>query len=222
MKEHSYKNELASLRKFYADLLEKYGNSAQAVQHKDRVSQERRMEILVEVGELRSAKILDFGCGTGHLLNFMQKENDFVGEYVGYDISPEMIATAQQVFSLGRFEQRDVLAEGIPEKFDYVLVNGTFNNRLEENWGLMTSLLKALFPHTRIALAFNVLSTYVDFLNPGNFYVSPSQIFKFCKEELSPCVTLRHDYQTKPGIVPFEFTVYVYQTEIEPRKELHV
>lgn len=222
MSEHPYKSDLSRLTQFYSKLLEEHGDSPQAVQHKDRQSQELRMKILAEVGDLRLAKILDFGCGAGHLLAFMRENLGFAGEYVGYDLSAELVRVAQGKFPQSRFEQRDILAQGVPEDFDYVVINGVFNNVVSDNWGLMTELLGRLFPRTRKALAFNALSTYVDFLNPGNFYVSPEKIFRFCKERLSPCVTLRHDYLTRPGVVPFEFTVYVYRTDVEPRKQLNV
>ena len=222
MSDHPYQNDLSQLSQFYSRLFREHGDSPQAVQHKDLQSQELRMKILTEVGDLGSAKILDFGCGVGHLLSFMRENLGFAGEYVGYELSEEMVRVARKKFPESRFERRDILAQGVPEEFDYVVINGVFNNVVSDNWGLMTELLGRLFPRTRKAMAFNALSTYVDFFNPGNFYVSPEKIFRFCKEQLSPCVTLRHDYFTKPGIVPFEFTMYVYRTDIEPRKQLSV
>jgi len=218
MKYHTFQQEIAVLNQHYSKLLQEHKDTPQGVQWGDRQTQERRMEILTQVGDLSSAKVLDFGCGTGHLLTFLRQHLGFTGEYIGYDISAEMIATSQNKFQGIKFDQRDVLAEGAPENFDYILINGVFNNRVSDNWGLMTALLKQLFSHTRYALAFNALSTYVDYFDADLFYVSPEKIFRFCKEELSPCVTFRHDYLIKPGIVPFEFTVYVYTTEIEPRK----
>lgn len=220
MADHPFQRDLSLLRQHYSRLLKEHGDSPQGVQWTDRQTQELRMAILTEIGDLRSAKVLDFGCGTGHLLAFMQRHLAFTGEYVGYDLSAEMIATAQKKFPGARFEQRDILAEGVPEDFDFVLISGVFNNRIGDNWGLMTSILRCLFPHTRKGLAFNALSTYVDFFDPGLFYVSPEKVFRFCKEQLSPCVCLRHDYLIKPGIIPFEFTIYVYRTEVKPRKEL--
>ncbi|MEH1980019.1 MAG: class I SAM-dependent methyltransferase [Nostoc sp.] len=217
---HNFQEEISLIKQHYSNLFQQHGDTPHAVQWADRKTQERRMEILVQSGDLSSMKILDFGCGTGHLLTFLQKELEFTGEYIGYDLSEEMIKFAQNKFHKYKFEQRDVLSEGIPEDFDYILINGVFNNRLNDNWGIMTALLKTLFSHTRCVLAFNALSSYVDYFNDGLFYVNPDQVFRFCKEELSPCVTLRHDYLIKPETVPFEFTVYVYNVKIKPRKIL--
>ncbi|KGF72808.1 hypothetical protein DO97_04900 [Neosynechococcus sphagnicola sy1] len=171
------------------------------------------MEILLQIGELRTCKVLDFGCGTGHLLTLLKSKLNFHGEYVGYDISPEMITIARQKFPDIKFEQRNILTDGIPETFDYIFASGVFNNQLTDNWGWMTTLLTKLFSHTRIGVAFNALSTYVDYYESNLFYVSPEEVFRFCKSELSPCVTIRHDYQLKPGVIPFEFSVYVYRCD---------
>ena len=220
MSSHSFKAELSAISEHYSHLLKNHGNSAPAVQWTDRETQERRLAILTEVGDLRSAKVLDFGCGLGHLLMFMRRELAFTGEYVGYDLSARMIAAAREKFPGSRFERRDILGEGVPEDFDYILISGVFNNYVAGGWDLMTSLLLSLFQHVRKAIAFNALSTYVDFFDPGLFYVNPERIFRFCKEQLSPSVCLRHDYLIKPGVVPFEFSMYVYKTDLESRKHL--
>jgi len=214
---HAFAADIAQLSRHYSELLATHGDSPQAVQYRDAASHERRFEILTEVADLRSAKILDFGCGTGHLLGFLRSRHGFAGEYVGYDISEQMVATARQKFSGVRFEVRDVLADGIPEEFDYVFVNGVFNNLIGDNWGFLTAILHRLFRQTRRAVAFNALSTYVDYFDAGLYYVEPEAVFRFCKEHLSPCVNLRHDYLVKPAAPPFEFTVYAYRTEVALR-----
>lgn len=215
---NSFQTDLASIEEHYSNLLVIHGDSAAAVQWRDQITQERRFEILTQVGNLHNAKVLDFGCGTGHLLHFLRSQLHFNGEYVGYDLSHNMIAAARQKFPEARFEQRNILTEKLSEDFDYVLISGVFNNIASDNWGLMTTLLKQLFQHTKKGLAFNALSTYVDYFDPHLFYVNPEEVFRFLKEYLSPCVTLRHDYQIKPGVIPFEFSAYIYSVELEPKK----
>jgi SAM-dependent methyltransferase len=212
--------DLARIQHHYAQLLREHGDTARAAAWRDRQSQERRMAILAQVGDLRSAKILDFGCGTGHLLAFLRSEVDFRGEYVGYDLSPDLVARARRKFRGARFERRNILSEGVPEDFDYVLISGVFNQRLGDNWRPMRGILRQLFAHCRKALAFNALSTYVDFFDPRLFYVSPERVFRYCKQKLSPRVCLRHDYLVKDGVLPFEFAVYVYRSELEPGNAL--
>jgi SAM-dependent methyltransferase len=209
-------DDLDQLARHYGQLVREHGDSPQAGQWADLITQERRLDVLMGVGDLRRARVLDLGCGTAHLLT-MLRARDFAGEYVGYDISEEVVAHARRKFPGVRFDRRNVLADGLGEPFDYVFLSGLFNNRLPDNWGFMTALLRAAFDGTRVALAFNNLSTYVDFFDPGLYYVSPEEVFRFCKTHLSPQVTLRHDYQVRPGVLPYEFSTYVFVSTISCR-----
>jgi SAM-dependent methyltransferase len=206
---------LDALREHYAAKVREHGDSPAAVQWADRETQERRMDVLAAIGDLRDAKVLDFGCGTGHLLTHLEAHAGFRGEYVGYDLVPEMVELAAAKFPHARFEVVDVLSDPPdapekPEEFDYVLVNGTFNNEVNDNWTLLTDLLRALVARARRGVAFNLLSTYVDFRGEGLAYFEPERVFTFCKQEISPYIVLRHDYEVRPGTGPYEMTVYAY------------
>jgi SAM-dependent methyltransferase len=212
-----FTDELRRLANHYGELFRQHGDAPAAAQWRDQESQEKRFEILAQIADLREAKVLDFGCGTARLLSYLRRTRDFRGEYVGYDLNPELVDRARRQHPEGRFETRDVLASGVPEDFDYVLISGVFNNLLSDNWGFMTALLRLLFPHARKGLAFNAISTYVDNFAPELYYVDPGKVFHYCKEVLSPRVTLRHEYEVKPGVVPYEFSVYVFRATYPTR-----
>jgi SAM-dependent methyltransferase len=195
--------------------VERHGSAPEGAQWSDSRTQRLRLGVLSEVGDLRASKVLDFGCGTGALFAYLSEELGFTGEFVGYDLAWPAIDLARQLHPAGRFERRDVLSQGVHEDFDYILASGVFNNRTSDGWGLMTTLLAALWPYARRALAFNALSTYVDFREDHLWYVDPGEVFAWCKRELSPALSLRHDYQLKAGVIPFEFTVFVYRIELE-------
>src|SRR5690606_12810921 len=101
--------------------LEANGDSPGAVEQADLSTQERRMKQLLGVADLKDAKILDFGCGTGHLLKVLRESGGFSGEYHGYDITPGLIELASKKFPDARFEVRNIFEEGIAESFDFVL-----------------------------------------------------------------------------------------------------
>ena len=84
------------------------------------------------------------------------------------------------------------------------------------NW--LKKTLITLFKKTNKAIAFNNLSSYVDYKDKILYYERPEKIFKFCKSKLSPLVTIRHDYQIKTKKMPYEFTTYIYKTKIPVRK----
>jgi SAM-dependent methyltransferase len=210
----THKPLMDSLGQHYSALLRQHGDSPAAVQYSDRETQRLRFKYLVEMGIPKEATVLDFGCGTADLASYLEEEHDFRGKYVGYDICPDMITTAQNKFSKHRFENRNIFASPPNEKFDYILISGVFNNAVEfgDNTEFMRDTLRLLTPLSNCGLAFNALSTYVDYFDPGLVYFDPAEVLSFCKRELAARVTLRHDYLIKPSAPPFEFTVYVYSS----------
>jgi len=76
----------------------------------------KRAEALLELLEPRSGeRVLDLGCGTGHLT---AKIATSVAEVVGIDSSPEMIATARRSYPHLRFEIADARTLSLSEPFD--------------------------------------------------------------------------------------------------------
>lgn len=215
--DRSFKQDIDALAKHYGQLVQRHGDAAEGAQYADRQTQEKRMEVLCEIGVTKHSKVLDFGCGTGQMLSFLQRSVCFEGEYVGYDISPEAIELARAVHPDGRFEVRDILEQPAPEEFDYILVSGVFNNLISDNRAFFEAVSHRLMAQARIGYAFNMLSQFVDYFDEGLYYEDPLRAFRFCKEQLSPLVTLRHDYAVRPGAVPFEFSIYVHRTDIQPR-----
>ena len=58
-------------------------------------------------------------------------------------------------------------------------------------------------------VAFNALSTYVDYHDAGLYYCDPLALFDHAKRHLTERVSLRHDYRVKPDCIPFEFSLYL-------------
>ena len=212
-----FRNDLDALSKHYGALVRRHGDAPESAQYADRETQERRMALLCEIGVARDSKLLDFGCGTGQLLSFLQRSIGYEGEYVGYDISPEAVEFARSAHPGGRFEVRDILDRPAEEIFDFVLVSGVFNNRISDNRGFFEAISRRLMAQAKIGYAFNMLSRYVDYFDDGLYYEDPAEAFRFCKEQLSPLVTLRHDYVVRPGSIPFEFSIYVHRSDAAPR-----
>ena len=212
-----FNRDIEALSNHYSELVKRHGDAPESAQYADRETQERRMEVLSEIGVARDSKVLDFGCGTGQLLSFLQRSLGFEGEYVGYDISPKAIELARSTHPAGRFEVRNILEQPAEEKFDYVLVSGVFNNRISDNRTFFEAISRRLMEQAEVGYAFNMLSRFVDYFDDGLYYEDPLHAFRFCKEQLSPLVTLRHDYAVRPGSIPFEFSIYVHCTEVAPR-----
>jgi SAM-dependent methyltransferase len=191
----------------YRRLLSEYGDTPQAVQYSSRKTQDRRFQILSEIGNLQNTSILDFGCGTGHLGEFLNKQG-INCEYHGTDLVEDFMAICRTKFPKGYFEEISILPI---KNFDYIFIGGVFNNLTENNVNFYQEILRKLFSMCRIGLSFNMMSAYVEFRDPGLFYEYPENVFGFIKNEITPFVNIRNDYEIKPGIVPYDFTVYAYR-----------
>lgn len=208
---------IIDLKNHYEKLFREFGNSFKTAQQSSRKTQEKRISILVDkIKFTNKTKVLDFGCGTAYLYQYLRKNKKFNGYYTGIDIA-ENIIDFNKIKYMDQ-KKTNFFCENIlikknfkPLIYDYVFVSGTFNNKINKNWKFMTKVLKKLFSITKKALIFNNLSTYVDYYDKDLFYIEPEKVFKFCKINLSKFVEIRHDYQIKKKIIPFEFTTYVYK-----------
>ncbi|MBU2892945.1 class I SAM-dependent methyltransferase [Colwellia sp. D2M02] len=208
---------IKNLKAHYQQLLRQHGPSPAAVQHVNKLSQFKRFSILNSITEstVKSTdySIIDVGCGLGDMYEYLQDKN-FSGTYLGLDFVEEFITLAQQKYhSLANvnFQQCDLQTEHIPEGYDYVLLSGVFNNKMPNNEVFMLNTLKKMFASCNKGIAFNAMSTYVDYQDEQLYYSDPLAIFDFCKKHLSKNVVLKHDYILKAGSIPFEYTIFVYR-----------
>lgn len=217
-----YLPQLSMLAEHYNLLAKEHGYSHHAVQQSSLDSQTKRFSILLEgFSDFKNKKILDFGCGAGHLFALLRAQG-FTGEYVGYDLSRNLLEIARNTHPEARFELRNIFENPPSESFDIVLISGVFNNDMGSNIVFMQDALQTLFSLCQDGLAFNCLSTYVDYKAEGLFYFDPCQVFSFCKQQLTPSITLRHDYEIKAGVVPFEFSCFLRKSVHLPRKNNYV
>ena len=106
--------------------------------------------------------------------------------------------------------EMDVLASDadLPE-YDYVVLNGLFNDRLEMSQERMMSywqeLLTVAWRHCRRGLAFNAMSKIVDWELETLFHLPFDTMTEFVASDLSRWFVVRHDYRSH------QYSVYVYR-----------
>ena len=165
-------------------------------------SQRIRLRVLLEGGRSNSARLLDVGCGVGHLVSELERQK-FKGRYLGVDLVPEMAAAARAQHRGWDFREGDFEQLAAAFRPDYVVGSGLFafadQRRLE-------GTVAAMFAVTRRVVAFNTLSRWGGDPAPGEFQADPERVLKFCRT-LTPRVVLRHDY------LPHDFTVYLHREE---------
>ncbi len=161
----------------------------------------------MKIADLDGKSVLDFGCGTGSLADWLARQSIDV-RYTGVDLLPEFFDVGKKKHPKHQF---GFFEDFKGQTFDYCFVSGVFNNAMKDNRGFYQSVLRDLFAVCTDGIAFNMMSTYVDYQDEHLFYEDPGVVFRFAKTELSPFVVLRHDYEVKPDVVPFEYAVYVYK-----------
>jgi trans-aconitate 2-methyltransferase len=95
-------------------------------------------------------RILDLGCGTGHLTARIAETG---AEVTGIDSSSEMVEEARRVYPTIRFEIGDARNFAFPEPFDAVFSNAVLH-WIQEPERVMTSVQRALRPGGRFVAEF--------------------------------------------------------------------
>lgn len=202
------KDILISVNEYYTNKIKTYGRSPAGVDWNGIESQEIRFEQLSKVFEKEESTnftLLDFGCGFGSYLSYLEKSNIQL-KYTGYDISDEMIKNAKIHFpDKGNWIME--ISENL--KFNYVIASGLFNVKLNQNnkaWEKY--IINTLNKINSIAIngfSFNILTSYSDeeYLKDYLYYASPEFFFKHCKLSYSKQISLLHDYDL------YEFTILV-------------
>jgi SAM-dependent methyltransferase len=199
------------------DLL-KYGDTFRGVGYtkSDSEAQQRYALMLGVVRETEGeVSLLDFGCGLGHMQDHIERHSRYGHiSYSGLDISSLYLDAAKARHPGSAFIMMDVLEsdEGLPE-YDYVVLNGVFNyrgpieqERMLEYWQHLTSVV---YRHCRRGMAFNAMSTIVDWQRDDLFHLPFDTMARFIAT-LSRHFIVRHDYGA------YEYTTYVYRSPSEP------
>jgi SAM-dependent methyltransferase len=197
---------------YYTQRIRERGDGAEGMDWRDRSSQYLRFErLMLHLGFARGVSLLDVGCGSGELLAFCRQ----VGcepEYLGIDVSPDMVAACNCRFGADSASGQS-LAELArqAQRFDYVVASGTFNVCQQTPQGewrryFYDSVIE-MFELARCAVAFNVMSSAVDFRYGHLYYADVGEM----AELAGLCGTRRflidHSYPL------FEMTVTLFKDE---------
>jgi SAM-dependent methyltransferase len=171
-----------------------------------------RYQVMLDVIREDSLRVslLDFGCGVSHLYEYIQRKQLGNIDYSGLDISDKFITLCRKKFPSVRYYCMDVLTEGdsLPD-FDYVVMNGIFTEKQSLSYIEMLEyffqLLRRVYAKTNVGLAFNVMSSHVDWERDDLFHLPIDTMAAFVTEELSRDFIVRNDY----GL--YEYTTYIYR-----------
>ncbi|HLX53323.1 MAG TPA: class I SAM-dependent methyltransferase [Aquella sp.] len=209
------KKYLETIVKHYESCLDAHGDTHLGVDWpkiEDVVKRDKVMLELLKFGKHSSkyVSLLDFGCGAGHLLQYIMDEKIDNIEYAGLDISEKFVNLCRSKFPSTTFYQLDILDQSVvlPE-FDYVIMNGVFTEKREMSfqnmWEYFCSVLTRIFSFTKIGISFNVMSKAVQWEREDLFHVPTDLLIDFLTSKLSRNFIIRNDY----GL--YEYTTYLYK-----------
>lgn len=204
-------NITQTLIAFCEDCLREHGDTPAGVGWFDGEGDARyraMLDVIRAPGE--AVTLLDFGCGTSLLYDYIRRNDLAWIAYSGLDLSPRALEIARQKFpnvSYLDVDVTDASATALPS-FDYVVLNGPFTYKggatQEEMFAHLKVLVRHAFALARKGLAFNVMSKQVDWERDDLFHLPVDTLLDFLSREVSRHVVIRHDY----GL--YEYTAYVY------------
>lgn len=171
-----------------------------------------RMLAVTEIGRQPGApqSLLDVGCGYGSLLDVI-KERGLELSYIGMEICDAMLDAARARHPDAEWRCSDILQTMGDRNYDYAVCNGILTQKLDVSQRKMDAFLKAvvtrMFHMTRVGIAFNVMTTHVNFTVANLYYRNPAELMAWCMSELTPRVRLDHAYPL------FEYTLYLYHED---------
>jgi SAM-dependent methyltransferase len=203
------------IAEYYEKCLDTHGDNHRGIDWPDLDDLHKRYKIMIEV--IRWAhdtnnriNMLDFGCGTAYLNEYLQAEKISNIDYSGLDISPKFIDICKAKFPDFDFYCLDILqdADALPA-FDYIILNGVFTEKceltFEEMFLFFQEMIKAVFAKARGGVAFNVMSKAVDWEREDLFHLSTDLLIAFLTKNVTRKFIIRNDY----GL--YEYTTYIYK-----------
>jgi len=155
-----------------------------------------------------TVSLLDIGCGYGGLYLYA-KEKGLALNYTGIDVAENMISYAKGRFPDAEFICQNIFEFNPNDEFDYVVCNGILTQKLSASILDMdkfsNELISKMFKLCKKGIAFNVMTTKVNFMVNNLYYKNPVELFAYCLNEYTTKIKVDHAYPL------YEYTIYLYK-----------
>lgn len=145
-------------------------------------AQKLRFKEMIGSIQLDNKKILDVGCGTGNLLEYIGER--FSGySYTGIDVLSMMIEKAKRKNLRGEFICMDLFKNNVykPKSFDVIFSSGIFNLNLGNNQEFLKRAVEQFAGIAREAVSFNLLWDKSQDKDNKYYYFSPDEVYHYIK-----------------------------------------
>ncbi len=204
-----------ALAQHYSEKFSLHGPTSEGVdwgpdQAKAFLRYEKMLNVADSAAGIRPS-LLDVGCGYGGLWSYATSKNVDL-DYTGIDVAGNMIEWARGNLPAGNFIEGNVLDYKFDRNFDYVVCNGILTQKLEaaglEMDQFANQLIRQMFSLCTSAVAFNVMTTKVNFYSNNLYYRNPAELLSWCLSEITPHLKLDHSYPL------YEYTIYLYRNPV--------
>jgi SAM-dependent methyltransferase len=196
----------------YENCLKAHGDTHLGVDWPNYEDAITRYQVMLDVIRDKDTQVtvLDFGCGTSHLYQFILENKHGNITYSGLDISKSYIDISQKKYPENTYYNLDILKEtNTISNFDYIICNGVFTEKRELSfdamWHYFKDMITIIFNKSNKGIAFNVMSKAVDWERWDLFHLPTDLLIDFMIKDLSRNFIIRNDY----GL--YEYTVYLYK-----------
>ncbi|MEM8638655.1 MAG: class I SAM-dependent methyltransferase [Cyanobacteria bacterium P01_G01_bin.54] len=208
-----------SLRQHYFKKFALHGASPEGVDwgsdlKKVYLRYEKMLAVLNGISNNEVVSLLDVGCGYGGLLQYLISEQKQLQiEYTGIDVAENMISWAMGELPAGNFLHGNIFEHSFEKTYDYVVCSGILTQKLEAAGLKMdafaSQLIRQIFSLCRVGIAFNVMSTKVNYYSNNLYYRNPVELISWCSTEITTYFKIDHSYPL------YEYTIYLYRNPVE-------
>ena len=210
---NSESNDYNVIAKHYLQCFREFGDNHKGVDWPNLEGANKRYSVMMAgIPSNSGSTILDFGCGLGHMLDYINNESENNIDYTGVDINDEFVELCKVKFPDRVFLSGDILEgklEGLKDSYDYIISNGVFTHKSELSfdnmWDYTKSVIRELWKITGRHLIINFMSKNVDWERDDCFHLPMDTLADFLCKEITRDFILRNDYQL------YEYAVIIYK-----------
>lgn len=198
----------------YENCLSRFGDTHLGVDWQNAEDADKRYRIMLDI--LRNEQddrvtLLDFGCGTAGLLDYIYEHNGPAISYSGLDISSAFIEVCKIKYPSIEFFNIDILEPGVHlPRFDYIIMNGVFTEKVnlshQRMYQYFCAMIERIFLICKKGIAFNLRSKQVIAENTELFHLSLDDLAWFLVGKFGRNFIIRNDYGLE------EYTVYLFSS----------